>query len=146
MPAAATRCDRPITPASPGIVRDSVATVVRLAAGLAVAQLAEQISRGNPRLVLALDAAATTGFRARGGLSVLRRRGDPRVGRVLLDSRVLARLRGVSLLAVRLLAVSLLAPGAMADKITRVGAAFGSTAGGIGVIVPWLKDPVPSPM
>ncbi len=33
------------------------------------------------------------------------------------------------------LAVSLLAPGALADKITRVGAAFGSTAGGIGVVI-----------
>lgn len=33
------------------------------------------------------------------------------------------------------LTVSLLAPGALADKIARVGAAFGSTAGGIGVVI-----------
>ena len=48
---------------------------------------------------------------------------------------VVLRINAFLALIVSAIAVSLLSPGVAAEKITRVALAFGSTAGGIGIVI-----------
>ncbi|MHC4160142.1 MAG: GntP family permease, partial [Planctomycetota bacterium] len=58
------------------------------------------------------------------------------IGIVLLIAMILVlRLNAFVALIISAMVISLLSPGDFADKITRVGKAFGGTAGGIGIVI-----------